>query len=102
MVTRGTKRGSVGTCWQWALDAAKIRETTIVTDPATARPAGRLFRRDGVLTGPVRMRLAPTRPGCRAEPVDVPSPEDYRETAVARIEPDRMPGIDATHTYTFD
>jgi hypothetical protein len=34
--------------------------------------------------------------------VDVLSPTEYRETPVARIEANWMPGIEATHTYTFD
>ncbi len=74
----------------------------IVTDPATARPAGRLFRRDGVLYRPGQDCSRRYGEAVVLNRVDALSPEDYRETPVARIEPDWMPGIDATHTYTFD
>jgi hypothetical protein len=34
--------------------------------------------------------------------VDKLSPSEYHETPVDRIEPDWMPGLEGTHTYTFD
>ena len=77
-------------------------QNPVVTDPGTARPAGRLYRRAGVL-------LRPGQDGSRRyggavvlNRVDLLSPSEYRETPVERIEPDWMPGLDGTHTYTFD
>jgi hypothetical protein len=77
-------------------------QNPIVTDPGTARPAGRLYRRDDVL-------LRPAQDGSRRyggavvlNRVDLLSPTEYRETPVERIEPDWMPGLEGTHTYTFD
>ena len=74
----------------------------IVTDPGRARPAGRLFRRGGDL-------IRPSQDGARRygeavvlNRVDELTPTAYRETPVGRIEPDWMPGLVGTHTYTFD
>ncbi len=69
---------------------------------AGARPAGRLFRRGGALIRPGQDcsrrygEAVVLQPGRRAVA------EDYRETPVGRIEADWMPGIEGTHTYTFD
>jgi len=74
----------------------------IVTDPGSARPAGRLFRRGRAL-------LRPSQDGMRGygraivlNRVDAMSPSEYCETPVERIEPDWSPGVEGTHTYTFD
>jgi hypothetical protein len=74
----------------------------IVADPGRARPAGRLFRRGGEL-------IRPSQDGSRRygeavvlNRVDVLTPTAYRETPVGRIDPDWMPGLVGTHTYTFD
>lgn len=74
----------------------------IVTDPGRARPAGRLFRRGGDL-------IRPSQDGARRygeavvlNRVDELTPTAYRETPIGRIEPDWMPGLVGTHTYTFD
>jgi hypothetical protein len=77
-------------------------QNPVVTDPGTARPAGRLFTRDGVLVRPAQdcsRRYGEAVVLCR---VDVLTPDTYRETPIGRIEPDWMPGIEGTHTYTFD
>jgi hypothetical protein len=77
-------------------------QNPVVTDPGMARPAGRLFTRDGVLVRPAQdcsRRYGGAVVLCR---VDELTPEAYRETPVGRIEPDWMPGIEGTHTYTFD
>ena len=77
-------------------------QNPIVTDPGSARPAGRLFTRDGVLVRPAQdcsRRYGEAVVLCR---VDVLTPDTYRETPIGRIEPDWMPGIEGTHTSTFD
>lgn len=74
----------------------------IVTDPRTARPAGRLFRRGGVLIRPSQDCARAYGEAVVLNRVDVLSPSDYRETPVDRIEPDWLTGVERTHTYTFD
>ncbi len=74
----------------------------IVTDPGRARPAGRLFLRDGVLVRPGQDGSRRYGGAVVLNRVDMLSPSEYRETPMERIEPDWMPGIEGTHTYTFD
>ena len=74
----------------------------IVTDPGTARPAGRLFRRDGLLVRPSQDCLRGYGRAVVLNRVDVLSPNEYRETPVGTIEPTWLAGIEGTHTYTFD
>jgi hypothetical protein len=74
----------------------------IVTDPGTARPAGRLFRREGLLIRPSQDCSRGYGEAVVLNRVDTLSPGEYRETAVGRIEPNWLRGIQATHTYTFD
>jgi hypothetical protein len=87
-----------------ALDAAWTPHPAnpIVADPGRARPAGRLFRRGGEL-------IRPSQDGSRRygeavvlNRVDVLTPTAYRETPAGRIDPNWMPGLVGTHTYTFD
>jgi hypothetical protein len=73
-----------------------------VTDPGIARPAGRLFRRRGVLIRPSQDCSRMYGAAVVLNRVDVLSTSEYRETPVDRIEPNWLPGIDGTHTYTFD
>ena len=77
-------------------------QNPVVTDPGTARPAGRLFRRDGMLVRPGQdcsRRYGGAVVLCR---VDALTPHNYRETPIGRIDPDWAPGLLATHTFTFD
>lgn len=74
----------------------------IVTDPGSARPAGRLFRRGNVLIRPSQDCSREYGEAVVLNRVDVLSPEEYHETAIGRIEPDWIPGVERTHTYTFD
>jgi hypothetical protein len=74
----------------------------IVTDSATARPAGRLFRRGGVLIRPSQDCARGYGEAVVLNRVDVLSPNEYRETPVDRIEPNWLAGVERTHTYTFD
>jgi hypothetical protein len=73
-----------------------------VTDPGRARPAGRVFRRAGVLIRPSQDCVRRYGEAIVLNRVDVLSPTEYRETPVGRIEPDWLAGLEGTHTYTFD
>jgi hypothetical protein len=74
----------------------------IVIDPGSARPAGRLFRREGTLIRPSQDCARVYGEAVILNRVDVLSPREYRETPVDRIAPDWLVGVQRTHTYTFD
>jgi hypothetical protein len=74
----------------------------IVTDPGSARPAGRLFRRGGILVRPSQDCRRGYGRAVVLNRVDVLSPSEYRETPFDRIEPTWLTGLEGTHTYTFD
>jgi hypothetical protein len=77
-------------------------ENPVVTDPATARPAGRLFRRRGALIRPGQDCSRRYGGGIVLNRVEALSQTEYRERPVGRIDADWMPGLSGTHTYTFD
>lgn len=74
----------------------------IVSDPGRARPAGRLFRRDGSLIRPAQDGARDYGAAIVLNRVDVLARQEYRETPVGRIEPSWLPNLRGTHTYTYD
>jgi hypothetical protein len=96
--------GELRLYWSRALDGEwrPHPANPITRDAAGARPAGRLFRRAGTLIRPAQDCSRRYGEAVVLHRVDVLSTTDYRETAVGRIDADWMPGIEATHTYTFD
>jgi hypothetical protein len=74
----------------------------VVSDPGTARPAGRLFKREGLLIRPSQDCSRGYGEAVVLNRVDALSASEYRETPVERIEPNWLRGIEGTHTYTFD
>jgi hypothetical protein len=77
-------------------------ENPVVSDPATARPAGRLFRRRGALIRPGQDCSRRYGEAIVLNRVEVLSQTEYRERPIGRIDADWMPGLSGTHTYTFD
>jgi hypothetical protein len=75
------------------------RENPVVSDVARARPAGRIFRRDGMLIRPSQDCSSGYGRAIVLNSIDVLTPTEYRETPIARIEPDWAPGLVGTHTY---
>ena len=74
----------------------------VVSDPRSARPAGRLFRHGTALIRPSQDCSRRYGEAVVLNQVEVLSKTDYRERPVGRIDPDWMPGLVGTHTYTFD
>jgi hypothetical protein len=96
--------GELRLYWSRALDGdwRPHPANPITRDAAGARPAGRLFQRAGALIRPGQDCSRRYGEAVVLHRVDVLSTTEYRETRVGRIEADWMPGIEATHTYTFD
>jgi hypothetical protein len=96
--------GELHLYWSPALDGEwrPHPANPIATDAAGARPAGRLYRRRGELIRPGQDCSRRYGEAVVLHRVEVLSTTEYRETPVSRIEADWMPGIEATHTYTFD
>ena len=74
----------------------------IVRDPGSARPAGRLLERGRDLIRPGQDCTELYGRAVVLSRVETLSRDSYRERAVARIEPDWMPGLRGTHTYNVD
>jgi hypothetical protein len=74
----------------------------VASDPGVARPAGRLFHREGALIRPSQDCSRRYGEAIVLNRVEVLSQTAYRERPVGRIEADWMPGLAGTHTYTFD
>lgn len=70
----------------------------VVTDVRRARPAGRLFHRNGRLIRPGQDCSKLYGGAITLNRVDVLTSDEYRETPIERIEPDWLPGIVANHT----
>ena len=67
-------------------------------DVRAARPAGRVFRHEGRLYRPAQDGSPVYGTAIVVHRIDTLTPDDFRETAVARIEPTWTPGIVGTHT----
>jgi hypothetical protein len=75
------------------------RENPVVADVARARPAGRVFRRDGELIRPAQDCSSGYGRAVVLNRIDVLTLDEYRETPIGRIEPSWAPGLVGTHTY---
>jgi hypothetical protein len=74
------------------------RDNPVRVDARGARPAGRLFRKNGILYRPGQDCAPRYGSGTIVHRIDEISPTSYRETAVARIVPTWRPGLLGTHT----
>lgn len=72
----------------------------IVSDVRRARPAGRLFERNGKLIRPAQDCAANYGSALVFNEVHALSPTHYEERPLSRIAPDWAPGIVACHTYS--
>jgi len=75
------------------------RDNPVVADVARARPAGRVFRRDGELIRPAQDCSSGYGRAVVLNRIDVLTVDEYRETPIGRIEPSWAPGLVGTHTY---
>jgi hypothetical protein len=73
----------------------------VVSDVRTARPAGRIFRHGHDLIRPSQDCSRRYGHAIVLNRIEVLTTDEYRETAVGRIEPTWLPGLLATHTYGF-
>ncbi len=74
------------------------RRNPVKSDCRSARPAGRLFRRDGQLYRPAQNCAGAYGASIVVNRVDVLSKDDYRETAVTEILPTWDPKARRVHT----
>lgn len=74
----------------------------IVSDEMIARPAGRLYTRDGALFRPTQVFSTMYGSGFDLNEVVTLTETEYREKPAASVRPDWDPRIEATHTYTRD
>ena len=73
----------------------------VVSDARSARPAGRIFRQGADLVRPSQDCSQRYGFAIVFNRIDVLTDDNYRETAVGRIDPGWHPGVLATHTYNF-
>jgi hypothetical protein len=73
----------------------------VVSDVRRARPAGRIFSKDGSLVRPGQDCSIGYGYAVVFNRIDVLSETDYRETEIGRIDPDWMKGNVGTHSYNF-
>ena len=90
--------------WLWsapALDGPWVEHPAnpIVSDARSARPAGRILERDGVLYRPSQDCTPVYGRRIVINRIDSLSVTDYRETPVATIEPRGLGGLSRTHCY---
>lgn len=71
----------------------------VVSDVRHARGAGPLFRRDGVLFRPSQDCSSTYGSAVCINRIDVLDPENYQETPVGRIDPDRRAAMRCLHTF---
>jgi hypothetical protein len=74
----------------------------IVSDVRAARPAGRIFARDGRLIRPSQDSSQGYGHAITLRQIEELSELSFREVAVGRIEPHWLAGKQGTHTYNFD
>lgn len=73
----------------------------IKSDVRSARPAGRLFKRDGKLIRPAQDCSTSYGSAINLCEVEVLTETDYRERIVERLEPNWRPGLEGCHTLSF-
>lgn len=73
----------------------------VVSDVRRARPAGRIFSKDGSLVRPGQDCSIGYGYAVVFNRIDVLSETDYRETEIGRIDPNWMKGNVGTHSYNF-
>lgn len=74
----------------------------VISDVRLARPAGRIYQRDGRLVRPAQDCALVYGHRVVLREIDVLSPTEYREHSIGSIEPEWMPGNVGTHTYDFN
>ncbi len=74
----------------------------VVSDVSSARSAGRLFSRDGILYRPSQNCSEGYGRSIKINRVDLINTWDYRETCVEEVKPNWRGDIIATHSLSFD
>ena len=78
------------------------RRNPIVRDARSSRPAGRVFEQDGSLIRPSQDCALSYGRAVVFNRIDLLNDDEYRETAIGRIEPGWIGGNLGTHTYNRD
>jgi len=74
----------------------------VVADVRCARPAGRIFRRGDDLVRPGQDCSQAYGQRIALSAITTLTPDEYEEHPIGSIEPEGLPQIRRTHTYTFD